>query len=174
MFKSLTEWRDRRKYRARLTRNLKACFEPMPVAGFRLLMRTYPGVRDAADAGFRSGANCEEESIRAASAILADFLPKVLSRHQCALLLERLGIPEGAEQPDIDPAAERWKTIVLAMEGWAFDMVRLGCLESRWRDLAMNEVLGALRGLDADERSNRRVMRALEKGLFPDRPSGEG
>ena len=47
MFQGLIEWRDRRRYRARLTRNLRACFGPTPESGFQAMLRAYPGSFDA-------------------------------------------------------------------------------------------------------------------------------
>jgi hypothetical protein len=56
---------------------------------------------------------------------------------------------------------------ILSVEDFAYRWSATGNVEERSRDLMMNEIIGALQGFSPEERSRRRIDRALSELVQP-------
>lgn len=169
MFHAVNRWRERRKYLRTLKANMSWLLTELPEPMFEKILASYPGIKAAAHTAFEQGTNVNEESVRVVAAVMGDFLLQGLSAATRQQIISSLRSASQEQQPapEIDSAATLWTNVITTMERQAYFMVQAGKIDSHWRDLLMSEVLGALDGQIADERSQWRVFRALDDALLP-------
>ena len=166
MFEAIQKYMRRREYRKRIESNIHwilIAFPPEAVLG---LLSAYPGVSTAADHGFEKGDPPDQLAVVTTASILADFVEK-LPYEQRRLLSETLSIKVGLTEGDrgIDTPEMRWVQSFLVAETQVFQMLKGGRIESDVRRYFASEVIGALEGKDAGERSADRVRGILYDAL---------
>lgn len=169
MLYAVSRWRERRKYLRTLKANMSWLLIELPKPMFEKILASYPGIKAAAHAAFEQETNVNEESVQVVAAVMADILLQSLPATMRQQIISSL---RGASQeqqptPEFDSAAALWTNVITTMEMQTYSMVEAGKIDSHWRDILMSEVLGALDGQTAEERSQRRVFRAIDDALLP-------
>lgn len=151
-------WLERRRYRTRVLETLMLMLDDLELKSPKTLLRHYPGVEKAIVDHFHRGVGYRDCCIAVAASVLPDQIEHHYGDDQRVLILDQLtakGLPFAAKTS--------LARAILSAEDFAHRWSATGDVEAGSRDMMMNEIIGALQGFSPEERSRRRIDRALSK-----------
>ncbi|KAA0679568.1 hypothetical protein [Roseomonas genomospecies 6] len=153
-------WLERRRYRTRVLNALMPMLDGLGLTSAKALLRHYPGIENAVLDHHGRGDDHRVAAMAIVGTVLTDQIERHYDADQRAAILAQL-----TDNATPKASKDRLAQAILSAEEVAHLWVENSGADRGLRDLMMSEIIGALQGYGAEERSRRRLHRALSAAV---------
>lgn len=158
-------WRERRRFRQETLSNIRWLIDGLDGDRTARLLRIYPRTIVAITDDFRDGKSSEESALGVAAIIIGDLFEHMPTQERHEVLGDIRNIATQSRPGAVAPARTQAAALVVGMHTRATHWVDAGRVRQESAAVALDIVMGGLRGESFDERRANGIMRAFHAAM---------